>query len=97
MGGGRQAAGAQAARPSPAVQARLQALLGGRKEGEAAGGAAGHNGDLGHRVVLGHEGAHLRWEKGGRKLGQESGSKQACQQGRVVLGHEGTHLRWEKE
>jgi hypothetical protein len=42
------------------VQARLQALLRGREEGEAARGAARHDGDLGHGVILGHEGANQR-------------------------------------
>ena len=40
-----------------AVQPALQPLLGRCEEGEAAGGAARHDGDLGHGVVLGHKAA----------------------------------------
>ena len=42
------------------VEPRLEALLRGGKEGEAARGAARHDGDLGHRVVLGHQSTHQR-------------------------------------
>ena len=53
----------------PAVQPRLQALLAGRKEGEAARGAARHNGDLGDGVVLGHQRAHLHRAARSRRAG----------------------------